>query len=296
MGLRVSTTLMYESATRRTMDNLERLYEAQQDLATGKRLRSPGDNPPLFTRLLSTKSMQRELGQFQRNIASGQGYLSEAESSLESVVNLLIRAKELAMQGASGGTDQNGLAGIAIEVQNLFDQTLSMANASWSGGSGAGTRYLFAGFKSDAPAFDQNGTYQGDGGEYRQEISPGEWVSIGFSGARIFQGDADVFAVLAGLKQALDAGDEEGIRASLDGLDQSLAQMNQAIAEVGARVNRLEQTETRLEDTLLWLQSFVSGEEDVDLTQAASRFTLYQSALDASIRSTQLIFETLHIL
>jgi len=296
MGLRVSTVGLYRSATRRVMENVSKLQDAQEGLASGKRIRSAGDNPAAFGRIVSYKSLQRTLDQYQRNISSGRGYLDQAESSLQSVANLLARARELAMQGASDGTNPESLAGIAAEVGTIQDEILSLANASWSGGSGSGSRYLFSGYRSDTPAFSEAGIYQGDESEFKVEIAPGDWTAIGLSGRRVFQGDADVFSVLADLKKSLEEADPSGTQATLDGLDRCLSGVSGVLSEIGARTNRLDQSEVRLEDMSISLKFFISQEEDLDLVQAASQVTLYQAILNASIQSAQAIFDIVKIL
>ena len=233
MGFRISTSGLYHTAERRLMANLERLYDAQETVMTGKKLRSAGENPSAFTRCVSYKSMARTLDQFERNIASSKGYLSEAENSLRSAANLLARAKEVALQSASGTLDEDTLAGNAGEVDSLYDQMLSLANARWSGGT---------------------------------------------------------------LRDALETGDTDGVRSTIEDLDRSLSQIAENLSEIGLRSNRLNQTESRLGDIQVSMQEFISQEEDVDLIQAATELTRYDRALSASIRSTRMIFQTMTIL
>jgi flagellar hook-associated protein 3 FlgL len=296
MAMRISTTGMYHSASRRLLDNQQKLYDAQEGIATGKKLRRPSDNPVAFTRVAGYKSVQDAMGQFGRNISFSRGYLAEAESSLGTVSNLLARAKELAMQGASGGLDAETLAGAAEEVSGIYEQVVSLANARWSGGGSQGSRYIFSGYKTDTPAFTEEGVYQGDDGEYAVEVGSGESITIGFSGGRVFQGDVDLFAVLGDLRDALSTGDTDGVQATLDGLDRSIGQVSRHLAELGGRVNRLDQTESRMDEVSLTLDTLVSGEEDIDLIQAASQLTFYQTVLEASVLSSRQIFQSLGIL
>ncbi len=295
MGMRISTTRIYDTASRRLMDNLARLYDVQEGIATGKKLRRPEDAPVTFTRVQGYKGMQGRLEQYKRNISGARGYLAEAESSLQAVTNLLSRAKELAMQGASGGLDAETLAGVTEEVSGIYDQVLSLANARWSGGGVSGTRHLFSGFKSDVAPFDQDGTYHGDGGEFAVETDVGETVTIGLAGDRVFQGEVDVFAVLGDLREALEAGDAEGVQATLEGLDRAIGQIGARLSEIGGRENRLDQTETRIDDLTVSLTALVSGDEDLDLIQASSKLTYYQTVLEASMLTTKEIFQTLGI-
>ncbi len=296
MAMRISTTGMYHSTRRRLMDNLQKLYDVQEGIVTGKKLRRPSDNPVAFSRVAGYKSIRNAVEQFERNISFSRDYLAEAESSLKTVSNLLARAKELAMQGASGGLDAQTLAGAAEEVKGIYEQVVSLANARWSGGGSQGSRYVFSGYKTDTPPFTEEGVYQGDDGEYAVEVGSGESITIGFSGARVFQGDVDLFAVLGDLKDALDRGDTNGVQATLDGLDRSIGQVSRHLAELGGRANRLDQTESRMEEVSLTLDTLVSREEDIDLIQAASQLTFYQTVLDASILSSRQIFQSLGIL
>jgi flagellar hook-associated protein 3 FlgL len=296
MGFRISTSWLYHTTERQLMDNLERLYAAEEAVVTGKKLRRPGDGPAAFTRCMNYKSMERTLGQYERNISSSQAYLAEAESSLQSMTHLLTRAKELAMQGASGGLDAETLAGNAIEIGSLYDQMLSLSNALWPGGAGSGARHIFSGFKSDQAAFDPSGVYQGDQGAYQVEIAPGEWMTIGLVGSDVFQGDVDVFGVMQTLQTALENGDADGIQSTLDDLDRAIWQTSLGLSEIGARVNRLDQAAIRLEDIEISVRTFISQEEDVDLIQAASELTRYEQALSASISATQVILSTMTIL
>lgn len=296
MGMRVSTSRMYESANRRLMDNLQKLYDVQEGIATGKKLRRPGDNPAAFSKVLSHKSVQETMRQYERNISFSRGYLAEAESSLTSVANLLTRAKELAMRGASGGLDAETLTGLTEEVGGIYEQVVSLANARWSGGGSQGSRYIFSGYKSDTPAFSDVGGYQGDDGEYKVEVGSGESITIGMAGGRVFQGDVDIFAVLEALRASLETGDTDGVQATLDDLDRSISQMTRHLAEIGGRVNRLDQTEARMDEVSFTLEKLVSEEEDLDLIQAASDLTYYQSVLEASVLASRQIFQSLGIL
>jgi len=82
MGLRVSTLQMYESSVQKIADNTEKLFNAQEGLITGKKLRRPHDNPSAFSRLVNNKSMQGTLAQYKRNISFAKGYVSEVEQYL----------------------------------------------------------------------------------------------------------------------------------------------------------------------------------------------------------------------
>ena len=186
MGFRVSTGILYSTAIDRVISGQRDLFEAQQGLVTGRKLNSSSDNPAVFTRVSNYKNMKRTMEQFQRNIGNARGYLTEAESTLNFVVNNLIRAKELAVQGASGSVSSEGLNSIAEEVNQIREQVLSLSNTVWAGGGGTGSKYMFSGYLSDTAAFDSTGAYGGDTGTYQVEINTNEKVTVGFRGDEIF--------------------------------------------------------------------------------------------------------------
>ncbi len=277
-------------------DNMARLYEAQRALTTGKRIQKPSDDPAAMTRIQSGKAVEGRLTQYQRNISTASGYLSEVESSLMGVSSLLLRVKELAMQGASAGAvDATSLHAIASEVQSLREQVLQEANSVWSGGGSSGKRHLFSGYRTDTPAFDEHGTYQGDNGVYRVQVGLEDWVTVHVQGDRIFQGTVDIFAVLREIGEALEAENPQGVGAQLDELEKGIVQVSTVMAEMGAHAGRLQTAESRCQDLLFSIRTFISREQDVDLVSSASKLALYQTALQASIQSTQLIFSSLQM-
>jgi len=56
--------------------------------------------------------------------------------------------------------------------------------------------------------------------------------------------------------------------------------------ETGARVQELESRQNRLEDENLATKSLLSNLEEVDMTEAISRFQTLQTALQASMQTT----------
>ena len=292
MGLRVSTLQMYEASVRKITENTEKLYNAQEGLITGKKLRRPHDNPSAFSRLVNNKSMQGTLAQYKRNISFAKGYVSEVETALQGVSDILSRAKEIAVDGASDETSSESLAALAKEADSIFEQVLSLANSRWSGGSG-GSHYIFSGFLTDTAAFSSSGIYQGDDNERKVEVGVGEWVTVGFAGSNVFQGTVDIFSALDDLRVNLSAGDRTGLQASIGDMEQAIVQVAEGLTSVGACSGRLTGSELRLEDISFSLTQYVAEEENIDVYQAASDVSRYQFMLEAAISSSRMIFNTL---
>lgn len=232
--MRVTDSQVFARLAGRVAASWERLARLQDQAATGRRVNRPSDDPVAAARIGALDEFLARLEGCERGAREVQARLEGAEAALASASELLIRARELAVQGASEQYSPADRAAMAAEAEALRQQLLAAGNAQVAG------RYLFAGFRDDTPAFDAGGTYQGDAGEAWIEVSPGLRVAANLAGDRVFSGaggGVDLFAALDGLRAALAADDTAAIRASLAGLEQGLDQLNAARAELGARHN-----------------------------------------------------------
>lgn len=90
-----------------------------------------------------------------------------------------------------------------------------------------------------------------------------------------------LISTLIDLREALLANDERGITFAGGQLETDLERLTSAQALVGTRQARAEAAEVRLEDSSLLDESIRSTLRDVDFTEAASRFSLLQTQLQA---------------
>jgi flagellar hook-associated protein 3 FlgL len=95
-----------------------------------------------------------------------------------------------------------------------------------------------------------------------------------------------VFSDLSNLLKGLRGSDQQGITDAAEGLKADLANIVRVRGETGARVQELESRQNRLEDENLATKSLLSNLEEVDMTEAISRFQTLQTALQASMQTT----------
>jgi len=93
-----------------------------------------------------------------------------------------------------------------------------------------------------------------------------------------------VFAALIRLRDALLADDLRGIQRGVEILDEALRGMNFARAELGARQQGLDLLQQRLETEQIELQSSLSLEVEVDITEAVIQLNSRTAALQAALR------------
>ncbi|NMB74009.1 MAG: flagellar hook-associated protein FlgL [Myxococcales bacterium] len=278
--MRVTDSQVFARLSGRVAAAWERLARLQDQAATGRRVNRPSDDPAAAARIGALDEFLARLRDCQDGAHQAQAWLEGAESALASASDTLIRARELAVQGASEQYSPADRAALAAEAQELYQQLLASSNAQVAG------RYLFAGFQEDAPAFDSTGTYQGDDGELWLEVSPGLRVAANLPGDRVFSGaggGVDLFATLDGLRAALAADDSVAIRASLSGLEQGLEQLNAARAELGTRYNTVSFAQEGNSALRVSSESDRGRLGDADWAQLTSELATAERALQAAL-------------
>ncbi len=258
---RISTFLFHQRATQGMLDNQARLSRTQMELATGRRILTPSDDPSGAVKSLDLRRYLASNEQFVGNMSVVRARLEQQESTLERVTDLLQRARELAIQGNNGTAGQVARDGIAEEVDQLLEQMLALANAQDSNGE-----HLFGGLDRTSPAFSRSGgvvTYDGSDVQRQLQVSEDRRMADGETGRAVFMsvnasGDS-AFAIVGALAQGLRAGTD-----LLNALDD--------LANINA-------------DMAVTLESQLSEIQDLDYAEAVARMNRQLVALQASQQS-----------
>ena len=92
-----------------------------------------------------------------------------------------------------------------------------------------------------------------------------------------------VFSHLMALRNALLANDERGIEFATDKLESDISRATEARADVGVRSRRVAEATIREEDLGVQDMALRSSIQDLDFTQAATRFASLQQQLEAGL-------------
>ena len=102
-------------------------------IASGKRINSGADDA---AGLFVTKRMATEiqgLNQAVRNAADAQAHLNTAEGTLDEIHTILLRMRELAVQGSNGTYNVQDRRGIRAEIADLqFEINRIAADTTWN--------------------------------------------------------------------------------------------------------------------------------------------------------------------
>jgi flagellar hook-associated protein 3 FlgL len=95
-----------------------------------------------------------------------------------------------------------------------------------------------------------------------------------------------IFSHIAALRDALRSGDQNAITDAASGLKDDYDRVVRIRGETGARVQEIENRQSRLEDQNIATKSLLSSLEDVDFTDAVTRFQTLQTALQAAMQTS----------
>ena len=183
--MRISTAQFQRQGLELMQKQAVDLAETQQQLATGKRIQVPSDDPLALTQLLPLKTAVSTYNQYERNSGVAEYRLELEEIQLSNVGNILTRINELAIQANSGTANSNDRAVIATEIRENIANLVSIANTQDANGD-----YIFAGDNvKTAPIVEApvgTFTYTGDQGTRDVQIGQSRLISSGDSGSSIF--------------------------------------------------------------------------------------------------------------
>ena len=122
---------------------------------------------------MNLKSALATNEQYERNTNDATLWLDETDQTINSMVSVMQRARELAIQGDTGTQTEHGRAVIAAEVEELTEQIRQFANTKVNG------NYLFNGLSTNQPPFPDPESYENDTFDTSSKtVSIGNGVSV----------------------------------------------------------------------------------------------------------------------
>jgi flagellar hook-associated protein 3 FlgL len=281
--MRTTDAVSYRSL----LDNIntlnERMLHASEQVSSGRKLSHLHDAPADNAEMLQLKGQLADLDQYQTNADNGSFFLQVAESTLNSVYDLITTVFTRGSAAANSLNDPASLSTLASEIRSLRDQIFSLANTQVRG------RYLFAGSQVNSPAFSILGdtvTYQGDTIVNTIDISSNLDVQANVPGSSVFD---PVFASVDSLLLAVEGGNTNAIKAALGQFSSTLATVGQVRASLGVDLAKLQDSEVARLDQQLNIQTRQAHIGDADMAAAIAELNQTQSALQAALSAGSLI-------
>ena len=300
-----------ENSTMNTVrDSLNRSRSRMSDLqkqnATLKRVNAPSDDPVGNSRLMTIRNESLDNEQYEKNANFAKTFLNYTDSSLDELTQLVVRAKELALQSAnSAAQGSESRVMISQEVRNLLDQVQTIANRRLT------DRFIFSGYKTNSEPFDKQGNYYGDEGNIMVEVQKDTFVGMNLPGRELFlgkeakiaplrapagEGEAendlaqaqnpssdDLFRTMDALRVGLMTNNIDLLRSTIDPLDQIRDRIITTRAQVGARVRGIDNALEQMGRANVFNAELTSSIEDADVIQVVSDIAKEETVLRASL-------------
>lgn len=161
--MRISSAQVYQLAVQAMLDQQARLSKTQSQVATGKRVQTPSDDPIAAVQINTLAQAQLQNSQFTKNSAIATNRLQTEEQALNDSNTVMQRVRELLVQANTATLSDSDRQSIATELKSRQDELLAIANRKDSNGE-----YLFAGLSGNTQPFVRGSSgsvqYQGDAG------------------------------------------------------------------------------------------------------------------------------------
>ncbi len=293
--MRVSTSMVFDQGAANLNRQTAAYLKTQNQLATGRRIVNPSDDPVAAARALEVTQRRDMNAQYLDNQKAARDALRTTEISLASLGDLLQDVRDNAMKAGNASLDDTQRRMIATDLRQQFGRLMSIANAKDANGE-----FLYAGFGLAAGetqpyegSVEAGVTANGDQGQRKLQVSASRQLAISNSGFEVFEnvdrvggGKQSVFDTVRNLVAALETPGAATIGAALPGalgnIDQALDNSLRVRADVGARSAEVDALDNAGSALDVQYQSTLSVLQDVDYNVAITNSAKLQTALTAA--------------
>ncbi len=246
----------------------QEIARGQTEIATGKRILAPSDDPIGAARAAEIGRAQADETTWARNVETASVLAARSDTVLGNLALAVDRAKELMLAAANGTLSADNRAIVAGELRGIVTEIAALRETRDPRGE---------------PLFRVNGAL---------EIPVGAGVRIAPVATRnaIFDAPTDLVAVVGAAADALGVADttarSAAIAASMGALDGALAQVASARSDQGFRADRLDKIREALALSGLQLEEQKAGIEGANIPEVIARI----QSRDLNLKAAQAIF------
>ena len=242
----------------------QEIARGQVEVATGKKILAPSDDPIGAARVASISRSEADGATWLRNITTASALAARSDTVLTSVALGVDRAKELMIKAATGTTSASDRSIIAAELRGIAEELAASRETRDPRGE---------------PLFRTNGVLE-------VPVSAGLRIAPVATRAAIFDAPLDLVAVIqaaaAAATEADPAARQAATRTSLAALEGAAAQVATARADQGIRADRLDKLRDRLEESAIQLTEERTAIEGANIPEAITRIQAKMTNLQAA--------------
>lgn len=279
------TIIRDASVYRVLQNNLElnstKLNEYYTKASTGLEVSKASDEPSSVRAIINCRS---EIVESERYIESSQAVqdsLANTEVYIDSIVDIMDRAKEIAVAAANDSLSDADLETYRMELNEMEEALLGIANTQVE------NKYIFAGYNDDQIPFSGDPiVYNGTTDHQMVEVSPGMETAKNVTGEELFMNPVNLFVTLDDLETALLSGDTTQISDQLDPLEEGSEQVRTQQGKVGISSARLDDLISMQTSFNTMMEQQLSEKQDADITEILSEITKMELSLEITMEVT----------
>lgn len=287
--MRVTNKTLVNNFVINIRKNLNQMEKVQNQLSSGKEVSKPSDDPFRVSKSISFKTAIDENNQYLTNIEDSIGWVDMTDSTLDGIVNILQRTRELIAYSANGTLSDTDLSAIKVEVQQLYEEWTQTSNNNYDG------RYILGGQTTTKAPFeiqeDISGNnilnYNGDDKDLFREIAPNVVMKINITGDEIVNAPESSYElgdIFDEVINALNEGNTDDLTNTFLGeIDYHIDNNIRLRSKIGAISNRLEAVKQKNETENINLTQLMSKNEDIDLAEKIMEYTTLSNVYQASL-------------
>jgi flagellar hook-associated protein 3 FlgL len=284
--MRISYSMIYDQTEFNINKQYESYFRLNEKVTTGKEVNRPSDDPISMSNILGYRSTISSLEQYETNIERGNTWLRYTESALTAAEELIVSARTLAVQMATG-TNEAQLEIIAPQVRQIAEQLLQVANTSVSG------KFLFSGHKTETLPFTMdenlNVTYHGDNNKIKYSIDETTDVTVNIAGHETFMEGTNAFDVLKIFHKALTNEDYLEVGPPLEELDAAIKQIVTKRSITGTSMQQFELAARQVDQFKFLTEDLMVDTEDTDMVKRFTDLKAAETAFNAALQSSSMI-------
>lgn len=258
MGLRINTNIASIAAQRVLTKQSQRMEHAQMALASGSRIVKAGDDAAGLAISENIKGQLGGIKMARNNSYNAVSMIQVSEGGLNEISNILIRLRELGVQGSSDTVGDTERGFLDNEAQQLVQELDRIAKST---------------------RFGNKTLLDGSGGEFEYHVGP-----YGDEEQNVikYEMTADATASTLGV-DSVSVADKTDARDMMESVDNALIEIGKMRADFGAVQSRLSMTTSNLDVQYENLAAAKSRISDADIAYEASEMTAAQVLNQASI-------------
>ncbi len=297
MSERITSTMITGTTLADINSALGAMQRSESELASGKSIQQPSDNPYGASRAIELQSTIDGMSSYAANAQDGISWTQTASSALANISEVGQRVRELLVQASNGVNNPVDREAIAEEVNQLTETVKHDANTQYAG------QYVFAGTLTNTAPYQPAGEdeYKGNAAQITRSIGPGASVAINTNISSVLgsgqgAGDGKLLDVLRTISQHLNGGTPEDVAAlgssDLKNLDGNLDSLTTMQANVGAVTDQMQVAANRVQDLQTTAAEALSSTQDADLAKVSISYSNEQAAYNAALRAGASIVQT----